>query len=49
MDTWNFGGVSKKVYFFIGEFGICAMHTIDDNKLRVNFEVIILQVGLDVS
>ncbi len=42
---WN----SKNVCFSIWEFKICAVHTIDDYKLRVNFEVIVLHVGLDVS
>jgi hypothetical protein len=42
MDTGSLGGVSKKVYLFIGEFEICAVHTLEDNKLRMNFEVIVL-------
>ncbi len=33
---------------FTGEFRICAVHIIDNNKLQVKFEVIILHVGLDV-
>jgi hypothetical protein len=48
MDTGNLGGFANKVYLFIGEFKICAVHAIDNNKLQVNFEVIVFQVGLDV-
>ncbi len=48
MDIGSHGGVRKKVYIFIEEFRIYVMHIVDDNKLQVNFEVIILWVGLDV-
>ncbi len=49
MDIRSLGGVSKKVYLFIREFRICAVHIINNNKLWVNFEVIVFQIGLDVS
>jgi hypothetical protein len=49
VDIGSLGGVSKKVYLFIKVFRICAVHTLEDNKLRINFEVIVLQVGLDLS
>jgi hypothetical protein len=42
-------GIRKKVYLLSKEFKICAVHAIDNSKLRVNFEVIVLQVGLDIS
>jgi hypothetical protein len=32
----------------IWELKICAVHTIDDYKFRVNFEIIVFHVGLDV-
>ncbi len=44
-----YGGVCKKVYLFRGEFKTCAVQIVDDCKLRVNFEVIVLQIGFDVS
>jgi hypothetical protein len=42
-------GIQKKVYLFSKEFKISVVHAIDNNKLRVNFEAIVLQVGLDIS
>jgi hypothetical protein len=42
VDIGSHGGVRKKVYIFIEEFKIYAMHIVDYNKLQVNFEVIIL-------
>jgi hypothetical protein len=44
----SLGGVRKKVYLLRREFNTCAVHIVDDYKHGVNFEVIVLQVGLDV-
>jgi hypothetical protein len=48
-NTRIFRGIQKKVYLLSKEFKICAVHAVDNSKLRVNFEVIVLQVGLDIS
>jgi hypothetical protein len=40
---WN----SKNICFFIWEFKISVVY-VDDYKLIVNFEIIVLHVGLDV-
>jgi hypothetical protein len=42
VNTRSLGGVSNNVYLFIKEFGICVVHTVDNNKLQMNFEVIVL-------
>jgi hypothetical protein len=42
---WN----SKNVYLFHGEFEICLMHFVDNYKLQMNFEVVVLEIGLNVS
>jgi hypothetical protein len=42
---WN----SKNVYLFRGEFEICLMHFVNDCKFQMNFEVVVLEIGLDVS
>jgi hypothetical protein len=42
---WN----SKNVYLFRGEFKICPMHFVDNYKLQMNFEVVVLEITLYVS
>ncbi len=48
-NTRSLCGIQKKVYVLRKEFKICVVHAVDNSKLRVNFDVIILQVGLDIS
>jgi hypothetical protein len=48
-NTRSLRGIWKKVYLLSKEFRICVVHAINDSKLRMGFEVIVFQVGLDIS
>jgi hypothetical protein len=47
-NTKSLHGIQKKVYLLSKEFKICAVPVIDNSKFQVNFEVIVLQVGLGI-